>query len=504
LEFIPKQILEGRRWRSYLGSPVDAASCVFFRVVFGATVAYWAWDYLASGIVTTRYVKPLFHATYYPFDFVKPSSGNGMYIVFLAMVALGLCTAAGAFFRTSSLLLAFLFTYVFLIDRTNYQNHYYLTCLIAWWLPWMPLNRMVSVDAWRKAWMYGETIPRWVLWVLKFHIGLPYFMGGVAKLIPDWLLGYPMNEMIQSKQSMPILGFIASWEYLGILMAWGGLLFDLLIVPFLIWKKTRIPAYLVAIVFHITNSVVFNIHIFPWLMIAATPIFFDPSWPRRLLSTGRPLAPLEIPTVTSLVSRWFGYFLIVYMAFHLLWPLRHHLYDGDSSWHERGHYFSWRMMLRGKRVVMGIAIKDHVTNQVLDGNVSRYLTPEQQDKLGRDPEMILQLAHFIRDEYKKETDHDSSVYALVLVSLNGRKPELIIDPNIDLAREPRGLHFRHWILKQTEPLRWPPWNVPPNEWRNHIEMPELHFLKNDSPSRPDLGIHHRGNLTSGFYYFPFA
>jgi hypothetical protein len=462
--------------RKSLGACVDASSSVAFRVVFGTTTSYWAWDYLADGIVKRTYVDPKFHCAYDYLDFLKPLPGQGMYWVFLAVLLLGLLVAVGAFYRVTTALLAFLFTYIFLLDRTNYQNHYYLICLIAWWMPFLDLNRMVSVDVWRRPSLLNETIPRWKLVLLQFHIGLPYFMGGIAKVIPDWLLGFPMSEMILSASTMPILGSFAKWEGAGLMMAWSGLLFDLAVVPLLLLRRTRIVAYTLCVIFHITNSVVFNIHIFPWFMIAATTIFFEPSWPRRVLSSGGPIGDLTLSEGERPVANWLMVIIGFYAMFHVLWPLRHHFYEGDTNWHERGHYFSWRMMLRGKRVVMGFAIKDATTKVVTDGNLGRYINADQKDKLGRDPEMILQFAHFLRDEYTKDTGHDCQVYALVLVSLNGRKPQLMIDPNADLAKKTRGQSVRNWVMPQNEPLRWPPWDVPPESWREHVEIPELTFL----------------------------
>jgi vitamin K-dependent gamma-carboxylase len=469
--------------RKSLGTCVDASSCIVFRIAFGGTIAYWAWDYLADGTVTRRYVEPKFHSTYAFFDFVKPLPGQGMYWVFLAVLFLGLLVAAGAFYRVTSVLLAALFTYIFLLDRTNYQNHYYLICLVAWWMPFLGLQRMVSVDAWRRPSLLDEGIPRWVLVLLQFHVGLPYFMGGIAKLIPDWLLGFPMNEMIQSLGSMPLIGRFASWEGAGLVIAWAGLLFDLGIVPLLLIRRTRILAYVLCLLFHLTNSVVFNIHIFPWFMMLATTIFFDPTWPRLVLASGQPVVSPTRFFRERPVANWLIALMGCYMLFHVVWPLRHHLYGGDTSWHEQGHYFSWRMMLRGKRVVMGFAIKDTETKVVMDGNPNRYINADQKDKLGRDPEMILQFAHFLRDEYTKDTGHGCEIYALVLVSLNGRKPQLMIDPNVDLAQESRGLHTKKWILPQNEPLRWPPWSLPPETWREHVQIPELVFL-NKSPTQP--------------------
>ena len=115
-----------------LFQPVDGASCVFFRVCFGLLTAKWAWDYLAIGRVREFYIEPAFHFTYYGFDWVQPWPGEGMTLHFVGLIILSLMIAAGCFYRTSTLLFAIGFTYVFLLDRTNYQNHYYLIGLIAW------------------------------------------------------------------------------------------------------------------------------------------------------------------------------------------------------------------------------------------------------------------------------------------------------------------------------------------------------------------------------------
>ncbi len=464
---------------------IDNASVTLFRVCFGLLMANWAWDYLSFGIVTRLYVVPKFHFTYYLLDWVKPWPGNGMYAVFLLLCLTALFIAVGFLYRFSALVFAVAFTYVFLLDRANYQNHYYLIGLIAWWLPWMPLNRNVSVDAWLWPQLKQQTVPEWCLWILRFHIALPYFFGGVAKLHPDWMLGEPLSQMLAAKSSLPFLGPVLANDAVAMLLAWSGLLFDLSIVPLLLWKRTRVIAYALCVVFHLMNSVIFNIHVFPWFMIAATPLFFEPDWPRRVLGG----EILNVPAVTAENTsiRW-GHKLAVvwfacYLLFHCLWPLRHHVYPGDASWHERGHYFAWRMMLRGKSVVLGYAVKDTVTGQVVDGNVNRFISSEQSDKFGRDPEMILQFAHFLGAEHQQTTGNAAEVHALVLVSLNGRKPELMIDPNVDLMQEPRGFYQRDWVLPQTEPLRRPAWNLPVAEWRQHVELPELQFLTKPNSSQ---------------------
>jgi hypothetical protein len=63
-----------------------------------------------------------------------------------------------------------------------------------------------------------------------------------------------------------------------------------------------------------------------------------------------------------------------------------------------------------------------------------------------------------------------------LASLNGRKPQLLIDPAVDLAAQPRFAFHRSWILPLHEPLRVEPWKIPLNEWERYVELPNLPFL----------------------------
>jgi len=483
-----------QQWFCFAERPVDIASATFFRIAFGCLTAAWSWDYLTSGRVTRLYVLPQFHFTYPGFEWLTPWSGVGMYVHFLVMLALSLCIAAGWFYRVAAVAFALCFTYFFLLERTNYQNHYYLMALVSWMLPLLPLNRNVSVDAWRRPEISSETAPAWVYWVIQFHIAIPYFFGGVAKLTPDWMLGQPMGMFLQTKAEFPIVGSWLSWPAMGAMLSWYGLMFDLLIVPALLWKKTRILAYLLCVVFHLGNSALFQIHVFPWFMIAATTIFFAPDWPRRILSgsTGKTepeAASREAERVGAQATpiRWtlrkqvVLVLALLYAAFHCLWPLRSRLYGEETSWTERGHLFSWRMMLRAKEVGIGYAVSDPATGRVANVDHKQFIDPEQAEKFPRDPELILKMAHFIADKAEKDMGRRPQVYAFVLASLNGRKPQLMIDPNVDLAAQPLYTAGAHsWIVPLTEPFRSSPWSVPIEQWREHVELPEFKFMKGPS------------------------
>jgi hypothetical protein len=457
-------------------APVDIASIVLFRVGFGAIMAWWAWDYLATGRVRYYYVQPRFHFTYYPFDWVQPWPGIGMYVHFLALAVLSVAIAAGFCYRAACVLFAIGFAFVFLLDATNYQNHYYLIILLAGVLAIVPANRAVSVDAaWFPA-IRGDGVPAWCLWLLRFHIALPYFFGGVAKLDSDWLSGIPLEQWLSPYSAWPVIGHWLTSHSTALAMAWGGMIFDLSVVPLLLWKPTRAVAYVLCVLFHLANSVLFPIHIFPFFMILATTIFFPPNWPRRLL--GAPPLPSSSPqtrewyTLTPLAKA--GVFLLAsYVIFHIGWPLRHWLDGGNVNWTERGHYFSWRMMLRNKNGGVRFYVTDTEAGKTWNPNLRSILNEEQAGKFTKDPEMILQLAHFLADDYLQHTGRSVEVRALALSSLNGRKPQLFVDPEVDLAKQPLGFYRRGWVKQLTEPLRDEPWALPLSEWEQHVELPQL-------------------------------
>ena len=463
---------------------VDNASVTLFRIGFGAMFSWWAWDYLASGRVQSLYIEPHFHFSYQYFEWVHPLPANGLIIVFLAIVLLGMLVCAGAFYRCSSLLLALVFTYVFLLEKTNYQNHYYLMMLIAWWLPWLPLAQNVSYDASRNRSVVSSTTPAWVIWILRFLIALPYVFGGLAKLHGDWLAGEPMRQILASQSQLPLVGQWLSNEIMVSLFVWGGLLFDLGIVPLLLMRRTRAMAYLICVAFHVANSVLFNIHVFPWFMIFATTLFFEPDWPRRILG-GKPLVlkQMDILRWNDLSNyRKFGLGIALFYCFsQCLWPFRHYLDEGDASWTERGHLFSWRMMLRGKTAGVRYFVTDEVSHETYNPSLRGVINVDQANRFGRDPEMILQFAHYLAKEHKTRTGRYPRVQALVLTSLNGRKPQVFIDPEVDLASEPKYSLHRRWILPLKEPLRETPWKVPLNEWEKHVEMPSLPVVNSIAP-----------------------
>jgi hypothetical protein len=476
----PSQTIgRGSRLLTHLFAPVDIGFLVYFRIIFGLCILFWVSKGWITGLAHHHYVQPRFHFSYFGFEWLQPVLGNGIYLLMAGMVLFSIFMVIGYCYRLSSVMVALGFTYLFLLDKTTYQNHYYLICLISWLMTVMPAERACSIDCWQRADIRSSTVPAWTLWLLRFQIGMPYFYGGIAKISGDWLAGEPMRSALAQKTWYPVVGPLFATEWGVQTWVWGGLLFDLLVVPALLWRKTRFAAYIVSLVFHILNASMWPIGVFPWFMMFATVVFFEPDWPRKIFK----LAPLQLAAqqITWPTLSWSRkavvVILAVYVGIQVSVPFRHHLYQDDVNWTEEAHHFSWHMLLRSKQCGVRFYVTDPQTGHTGSIDLRRYVTPFQANRFGREPRLIHQLARFVADDMRSKGYEEVEVRALAWVSLNGRKPQLMIDPDVDLASQPVQWQTPPWVLPLTEPFRNEAWDVPLLEWEQHLDLPEQFAMK---------------------------
>jgi len=438
-----------------LYAPVDIGLIVVFRVAFGACMVIEVGRYFAKSWIDRQFISPAFHFRYYGFEWVHVAPGNGMYVVFTLLGISAALMAIGFLYRIAATVFAVLFTWVFLIDQTWYLNHFYLISLLGWISILLPANRAWSVDAWLRPGIRSQTVPAWTLWLLRFQIAVPYVFGGIAKMQADWLSGVPMRIMMKDGAQYPILGQQFDNETVILAFAWGGMFFDLLIVPALLWGPTRIPAYFAAVLFHASNARMFQIGIFPLVMVAASMIFFPPEWlapePKDGAAAPKKTEPTVLPPVTGR-QKLFMAFLGVYLLWQCLMPFRHWLYPGDVNWTEEGHRFSWHMKLRVKTGTTTFRATDANGQELTTFTKPKDLLIQRQvDLLGERPDFVLQYAHLIAKELSDRGHPDAKVYADSNVVLNGRKSQPMIDPEVDLSKVPRTLGHNTWIVPLYEP-----------------------------------------------------
>jgi len=453
-----------------LFTPVDAASLAVFRIGFGSIMLLEMGRYFYTDWIRYYYILPKFHFSYYGFDWVQPWSGTGMYLHFGALALLAFCIAIGFLYRFSIIAFTLGFTWVFLLDQSQYLNHFYLVILLGMLLSVLPAQRAFSVDArLRRQPAAAAVVPRWAVWSLRGQFEVLYLYAGIVKINSDWLHLEPMAIWMARGADLPLIGPLMTEPLVVATASYGVIILHLVGAPLLLWRRTRLAVFIVYAAFHTTNHFSFNIGIFPWLTLFGTLIFFEPDWPRRVWraltdsaavagkedsgsGANHPVtaAPAMVPVrnrrlVTGLLAAWF--------AFQVLVPLRHLLYPGNVSWTEEGHRFAWHMMLREKSGRAAFTVTDPASNRVWRIRLTEYLTPRQIRKMSTRPDMLLQFAHYLARIWETERNLPGvEVHVKTATSLNGRPPAMLLDPDRDLSAVPRDLSHANWILPLTEPL----------------------------------------------------
>jgi vitamin K-dependent gamma-carboxylase len=414
------------RFREHLAEPVDGASLAAYRAMFGALMLVATLRFFAHGWIAEYYETPAHFFTYDGFAWVKPWPAPGMYVHFAAMGVLAALVMLGIRPRASAVGFGALFAYAHLIDRTNYLNHYFLVIWLCVLLAALPRAT------------FSSTIPRWALWAMRAQVGVVYVFGGIAKLKYDWLVdAQPMRIWLRANGDFPVVGPLFEQPWVAYAFSWAGAAFDLAIVPLLLWRRTRLLAYALVVIFHLTTARLFHLGMFPWIMLASSLLFLPPEWPRRWLR--RPPPARDAPRAAP---RWLG----IFVALQILVPLRHFAYPGDVCWTEEGFRFSWHVMVMEKNGSVTYRVHEPSTGRRWEVVPTEYVTRYQARMASAQPDMILQLAHIIADDFRARGVVDPEVRADAFVSLNGRRRARLIDPDVDLAKESASLLPARWIL----------------------------------------------------------
>lgn len=433
---------------------VSSLPLVFFRIAFGilmliSTVRFWA-----NGWVQEFYIAPSYHFTYWGFGWLQPLAGAWMYLPFGLMVLCCLLIVVGWYTRGALLGFFLCFSYVELLDKSFYLNHYYFISLLSFLLLFLPLNVRFSLDVHYKRVARQDTVPFWTLPLPRLQLALVYIFAGVAKLEPDWLLhAQPLTIWLRMHAEKPLVGALFAQPWAAYAMSWAGMLYDLSIVFLLLWKPTRWLGYVAVAAFHLLTAWLFPIGMFPWIMMTASLIFLPAVYCERLgaflgLKTAQSFEnnvekspkSYHLPTIATLT-------LVCFFAFQIAMPLRHHLYGGNILWHENGYRFSWRVMLAEKTGEVFYTVHDSETGRSYLRHPSRDLTPQQAKQMAFQPDMLLQYAHHLGEEARAHGWQHPQVFADSWVSLNGRSSQPFIKPDVDLLQIPYDLRARDsWVL----------------------------------------------------------
>ena len=433
-------------------------SLALYRIGFGILVMYSLIRFAYNGWIESLYLEPDFHFSYLGFSWVKPI-GVYTYLIFLICFFSALFVTIGYRYRYAIIILFLSFTYIELMDKTTYLNHYYLVSCISFLMIFLPCTSYFSVDK-----NDNTKVPKWTIDSLKLLIIIVYLYAGLAKINSDWLIhAQPLKIWLRAKYTIPIIGeTLLQKNFSYYLFSWGGMIYDCIIPFLLLFKRTRNFAFFMVIAFHVMTRVLFPpIGMFPYIMIFSCIIFFDSSLHKKILDFINSFFRLKINKTEkfkavnnfSLNNRFTIPVVALFFLFQIIFPLRSNFYQGELFWTEQGYRFSWRVMLIEKAGYTTFKIVDNQNDKFFMVNNMEFLTPFQEKQMSFQPDMILEYAHYLGDTFKKRGLEDVSVYAESYVTLNGRPSKRFIDPTVDLYKIKIDLKHKKWIIPMKDDIK---------------------------------------------------
>ena len=440
---------------SYLNKTTKAASLAVFRILFGLLMIISLIRFTALGWIDKLYISPEFFFSYLGFSWVQPL-GQWTYLLFAICGFSAIGVTIGYKYRISIIIFFLSFTYIELMDKTTYLNHYYFVSVMAFLMIWLPMHRYYSVDAYRNDNLRAEYVPRWTVDAIKLVLGIVYFYAGLAKINYDWLINaLPLKIWLPGSYDLPLIGGLLEQSWMAYAFSWGGMIYDLTIPFLLLWKPTRKVAFFMVIVFHLLTRVLFPIGMFPFIMILSTMIFFDSRVHERILDVFAKIIGNSkniFDNGSSAIyrikeNRNFSIFIVsIFLVLQLLIPFRCLLYPDNLYWTEEGYRFSWRVMLMEKAGTASFKIVDGETKKRFYVDNRDFLTSFQEKQMATQPDMIIEYAHYLRDHFTNQGHQNIEVYVESYVTLNGALSKRYIDPEVDLTKESDTWRHKEWIL----------------------------------------------------------
>jgi len=434
---------------NWLFKHIDNSALIVFRIIFGLLCFLESVGANFTGWVKHTLVDPDFTFNFIGFEFLQPLPGNGMYYYYAIMGIFGLLIMVGYKYRFSMFAFTIMWSATYLMQKSSYNNHYYLLMLLSGIMVFLPAHKYASVDVKLNPEIKSYSMPKWCRWVIIIQLFIVYTYASVAKFYPDWLDTSVIKMMMEGKKHYVFVGDFLQQKWLHYVLAYGGILFDGLIIPLLLFKPTRKYTFIVSIFFHVFNSFIFQIGIFPYLALAFSLFFFPAEKIQKLFLKKKTCYTAEeivIPKLKTLLIIGFSIYFIIQIGL----PLRHHFIEDNVLRTEEGHRLSWRMMLRIKSGQTSYWIENKDSRKRTHIDLNKYLSTKQKRSVSTKPDVMWQFAQRLKQDFKNK-GQDVAVYINCKVSINGKPYKTLINPDIDIANvEWDVFNHSNWILPLKE------------------------------------------------------
>jgi vitamin K-dependent gamma-carboxylase len=329
---------------------------------------------------------------------------------------------------------------MFLLDKTHWNNHSYLFGLMGLIFTLTDSDSSFSVSG------KSRKIPIWNYYVIRLQIFILYFYAGLKKTETDWLLGYSMGNLSRKWVFDPFRIFLTNEQIDLYIVHIGGFSQDLLAGPMLCFDKTRPIVLIMLSAFHLMNSQLFSIGMFPYACLATMFIFCRPDSPRKLpfirnLLSNPPIhRKVDDSTKTcdenendKMRPNKKYYFFIFYSLVQLVLPYSHFITKGYNGWTQGAYGYSWDMMIHSFRQQhIKIMYKDGKTGEI--GYLkSNAFMGDARSRWTMHPDMLKQYATCVYARLEEHNVTKPEIYFDVWKSMNERFMQRVYDPRIDIA-----------------------------------------------------------------------
>ncbi|XP_037948076.1 vitamin K-dependent gamma-carboxylase [Teleopsis dalmanni] len=465
---------------NWLNRPVDSSALAAFRIFYGAAMLIDLAEERGGAQLDVRFGEPQ-HCHFPLFNFISAASLPIMGCLYILMFLGAMGIMLGYNFRLSCLIYIVPYWYIFLLDKPAWNNHSYLFGLVGSILLFTQANNCYSLDKYKNA-SSTDTVPYWNYFLIKFQFFILYMYAGLKKFTTEWLSGYAMSSLSRHWVFAPFRSVLSVDTIDLFIVHWFTAIFDFSIAFLMTWEKTRVLATPFMLSFHLMNSRLFVIGMFPWVCLAEVPLFFGFDWPRKIsfikyfgvaketktIDKGNQLNTKtnvlnkenlveeikELKGVlccscqkeiiqkhkTSRSALLRSVAILIYCALQLFLPYSHFLTKGYNNWTKGLYGYSWDMMVHSyDTVITSVKIVDNNNEKVHFINPYAYTDYDRWTKYA---DMAVQYAKCIENNILEDYARDPtstplssknfSIYFEIWCSMNGRFQQRVFDPRVDL------------------------------------------------------------------------
>lgn len=434
--------------KQYFYRPIDNSQVVLWRMFFGFLMAAESFGAIATGWVKKTLIDPQFTFSFIGLEWLQPLPGNGMYFYFATMGIVSLTVMVGYRYRLSIIALAMLWSGVYFMQKTSYNNHYYLVLLLSWAMVFINAHRYAALDV-KRTKTEEHFCPNWYRLFFVIQLLLVFTFGALAKFYPGWWEGDFIQNAFNRKKNYWLIGPLLAKEWFQLFITYSGVIFDAVIIPLLIWKRTRMIAFIGLVLFNLFNSAVFQIGIFPYTVLALTIFFFEPETIQKIFFRKKQNTHVEDDIFFKNSNNTFTFYIFaLFFIIQMALPLRHHFIPGDVNWREEGHRLSWRMMMRNKSGSITLETYNPNTDTREIIPIRRYLTQKQARNLATKPDFLWQFVQRLKKENQAKGLENIEIYVKKSnVRLNGKERKPLFKSEVDLTKVNWNYFGRNeWVL----------------------------------------------------------